>query len=231
MRGFLDLGIFLTPSYLKSSRARSDQFDGRGVDNADRALEAPGQPESGSMSKTWPKGLQMLQDAPEQFFGHGCVPNFVCVRQVVPARGSGAAHRRQWSRMQPQGVTDVIEAQGVGQLRKKQTDHMAPRTKRAGLIFNTRFSRQLRNQMVRNPFAKLCENRDFRLAWLRSGLLFFHPCRVAGKITSAKPFFISGYGMALFSNQSSVVNRARLGRKKDQPQRTQGTQRGRPPDA
>jgi hypothetical protein len=50
-----------------------------------------------------------------------------------------------------------------------------------------------------NPFAKLGENRDFRTAWLSFGFVFFHPCRVAGKTTSAK-LFLFGYGMPVITD-------------------------------
>ena len=47
----------------------------------------------------------------------------------------------------------------MGHLGIKQTDHMTPRTERAGLGFAPRGPRQLRHQMVRNQIAKLPQKR------------------------------------------------------------------------
>jgi hypothetical protein len=102
--------------------------------------------------------------------------------------------------VQIQGITNVIEADGVSQLGEEQTNDVAPRKERAGLFVHPGFPRQSRNQMGGNPFAKLGENRDFRTAWLSFGFVFFHPCRVAGKTTSAK-LFLFGYGMPVISYQ------------------------------
>src|SRR5213594_897705 len=88
----------------------------------------------------------------------------------------------------------LIEAEGMGQLCKKQSHDMTPRAKGAGFLIHPRLPRQLGNQVSGNPVAKLSKNREFRAAWLRFGFLFFHPCRVAGVNHSAKSFFAQAMG-------------------------------------
>lgn len=62
--------------------------------------------------------------------------------------------------MQAQRVADVVEAEAVSELRVEQTDHMAPGTERARLIFHARPSCQLRRQMRWNEVAKLPQQGD-----------------------------------------------------------------------
>jgi hypothetical protein len=44
------------------------------------------------------------------------------------------AQSREWAGVQPQSITRVIETQGVHQLGVEQSDDLAPRTERAGVV-------------------------------------------------------------------------------------------------
>src|SRR5690348_8569921 len=53
---------------------------------------------------------------------------FIGVGKVVAAGRPCPAQSRKRPTVQPQGITDIIEAEGVGQLRKEHADHVTPGT-------------------------------------------------------------------------------------------------------
>ena len=63
---------------------------------------------------------------------------FVGVGQVVAGGWRGAAQRRERPGIESEGITDVVEADGVGQLREEQRDDVTPRRKRAGFRIDLR---------------------------------------------------------------------------------------------
>ena len=73
---------------------------------------------------------------------------------------------------EPQGVTDVVEAQGVGQLRIDQTHDMTPRREGAGEFRHAAGPGQLWHQMIGNEIAKLAQKRKLTGGWLASCLFF-----------------------------------------------------------
>ena len=91
--------------------------------------------------------------------------------------------------MEPQGVTDVVEPQRVGELSIEQGKDMTPRRVGPGLLLGARGTAQLRNQVRRNVIAKLPQRRQLRDGWPGSVFRFIHPRRVARKRPSRQPFF------------------------------------------
>ncbi len=99
------------------------------------------------------------------------------------------ANCRQGTRVQPQRVANAGESQGVGQLGVEEADHMAPRTKWAGLSVYPGVPGQLRHEMSGSEIAELVQQRDFAARWLEVGFawptlwqvnllqtkFFFHP--------------------------------------------------------
>ena len=186
------LGRSLASPMLGPVHARDHQFDRGRVHDVDDSLETARQPEASPAREARLERLQMFQDAPEQLLGHRRIPMLVGMRKIVAAGRRRPTQRRERPRMQTQRVTDVVETQGVGQLRKEQSHDMAPGTKGAGFFIHPGFSGQLGHEVLRNPVAKLTQDGELRTAWLGFGFLFFHSCRVAGKINSTKLFLWDG---------------------------------------
>ena len=59
--------------------------------------------------------------------------------------------------MMPQCVADVVKPDGMGQLRKEQTDHMTPWPEGARLFIDPVPPRQFFRQMRRDKFTKLMQ--------------------------------------------------------------------------
>ena len=86
--------------------------------------------------------------------------------------------------MQVKSVADVIESNRMGELGVQQSDHLAPRAERPGLLLDSMFPGQLGDQVVWDEVAELPEDGEFGAGWLRR-FSVFHPCRVAGESASA----------------------------------------------
>ena len=89
-------------------------------------------------SKARRKLLQMPQHLPEQRLHHVAVALPIGMRKSVSARGNRSPDRPELGRMMPQGVADVVKPDGMGQLRKEQTDHMTPWREGARLFIDPR---------------------------------------------------------------------------------------------
>jgi len=87
---------------------------------------------------------------------------------------------------EPQPVADVVEPDGMGELRINQADQMAPRTEGARFLVHAGLPCQLRHQIVGNQIANLPQHGKLASAW--KGCCFFHPCRVAGQTGFSKLF-------------------------------------------
>jgi hypothetical protein len=94
--------------------------------------------------------------------------------------------------MQPQTVTHVIQTHRVCELRKEHRNHVAPWTEAARPVCRSGAARQLSDQVRRNQIAQLSKDGELAPGWCE--LMFFHPCRVAGKFHS-RQLFVSSYGM------------------------------------
>lgn len=88
--------------------------------------------------------------------------------------------------MQAQAVTDVVEADGVGELGVEQRDDMAPVTEGPSETFQ-QVAGQLGDQVGRNQMAKLPQHGQLGTGW-RALVFLFHPDRVAGNPASANLF-------------------------------------------
>ena len=90
--------------------------------------------------------------------------------------------------MQPQGITDIVEPDGMGQLGIEQAHDMTPGRKRAGTLNHASIPRQLGHQMRRNKIAELVQEREAAARWLvRCGFIHPLPC---GRFTRGKPTLI-----------------------------------------
>ena len=95
------------------------------------APETPGDSfASVSTGKAGMKSLQMAEHRPENLFRQACVPLLVGMGEVVAAGRRGGPQRHQKPAVQAQGVADIVEADGVGQVCVDQADQMAPWRKR-----------------------------------------------------------------------------------------------------
>src|SRR6516164_8745474 len=167
------------------------------------APETTSQPfTSSSRAKSRSKLLQVLEHRPEQPFGQRSVATLIGMGKVVATRSSGSAQGRKRAAVQSQRVTDVVQADGVSQLRKEHADHVTPCTEGTCHGIHTRLARKFRNQMRRNEIAKLSKNAEFGCGWF--GVSFFHLCRVTELKNHSNHFFLcfnqDSYGMAVFSN-------------------------------
>ena len=175
----------LTPAMFGPVQTPGDQLDGGRVHDVNHPLEPEGETRPVLCAKVRGQRLQVRQHFPEQLFGQAGIPLPVGMGKPVLARRCGPANRRQRPGAQPQGIANVIEAQTVRHLGIKQTDHMTPRTERAGLGFTSRGPCQLRHQMVGNQIAKLPQKRKLTGGWLVSCLIIHAlPC---GRAQTRKP--------------------------------------------
>lgn len=97
----------------------------------------------------------MSQHVPEELVGESRVPLLTRMREVIKAGRRRPAHRGERPAVQTQRVANVIEANGMVDLRIDQADDVAPGTKGPGLSFDARLPRELRHQMVRDEIAKV----------------------------------------------------------------------------
>jgi hypothetical protein len=88
----------------------------------------------------------------------------------------------QWQR-----ITQIIQADAMGQLRIGQTHHMAPRLERARLILRPGWPRNFGDQVLGNKIANLVQDAELGTGW--GYFEFIHPCRVAGARKKFQPFF------------------------------------------
>src|SRR6516162_9505584 len=177
------------------------------------APETTSQPfTSSSRAKSRSKLLQVLEHRPEQPFGQRSVATLIGMGKVVATRSSGSAQGRKRAAVQSQRVTDVVQADGVSQLRKEHADHVTPCTEGTCHGIHTRLARKFRNQMRRNEIAKLSKNAEFGCGWF--GVSFFHLCRVTELKNHSNHFFLcfnqDSYGMAVRKNRISllIINRS-----------------------
>jgi len=88
--------------------------------------------------------------------------------------GKGVARRRkcdpdtpEQAGMMAQSVTDIIETNGMGELRVEQRHHVTPRGERPRLGFDPVLAGQLGDQVAWNQVANLRENAELRFGgWL-----------------------------------------------------------------
>src|SRR6516225_12193231 len=139
-----------------------------------------------SCGKSRRKLLEMIQHCPEQPFSERSIAALIGVGKIVTAGRSRPAQGRKWTAVQPQRITDVIQTDGVGQLRKEHADHMTPGAKGSRHAIHAGLPRKFRHQVRRNQIAKLPENSEFGCGWF--GVSFHHLCRVTKLKSHANHF-------------------------------------------
>jgi len=87
--------------------------------------------------------------------------------------------------VQLQGITQVIQANAMGQFRIAQAHHMAPMGERARLILRPSGPRNFRDQVLGNKIANLSQDAELGAGW--GYFEFIHPCRVAGARKKFQP--------------------------------------------
>ena len=138
--------------------AVGDQGDSRGIHGMDRPLKSVRQsPVASSRTESRGKLLQMLKHLPEKSLHHVAVAILVGVRKRIAAWGHRSPDHRQFGCVMTQGVADIIEADGMGQLGKKQAHYMTPGRKSARLFIDPVFAGQFLRQMRRDKFTKLMQ--------------------------------------------------------------------------
>jgi len=179
------LGGRLAAAMFGPVQAAGDQLDGGGIYQVDHAFEAEGKPRSAVPAKTGVEFLQMAEDGIEKVLSHLSGAFTVGSGECIFAGRIRATHCRERSRMQTQGIADIVEPDGMGQLGIEQTHDMTPRRERAGAFDNASIPRQFGNQMRRNKIAELMQEREAAARWLvRCGFIHPLPC---GRFTRGKP--------------------------------------------
>lgn len=184
----------LAPSVLRPIHARGDQRDGGRIHYMNHAAKAAGDtPAPAAESETGREALKMIAHRPENLFGQPSIAHLVGMGEGIAAGCRGSAQRGEQIPVQPQSVADIIEPDGVGELRVEQAHQMAPGGKRARLPVHARRPRQLRHQMRRNEIANLPQHRKFVSAWSWPWsflFLFFHvPAERQGNISTPSHLF------------------------------------------
>jgi len=133
--------------------------------------------------------LQFLEHLPKQGLGHPRVAFPVGMRERILARRCGPTNGRERSGIQAQRIADIVQSQGVRQLRIDQTEYVTPWLEGAALGFGIVLSCQSAHQMVGNQIAQLSQESKPTPRWL-AVLTFLHhlPC---GRSSIPKPPFSS----------------------------------------
>ena len=151
----------------------------------------------------------MIEHRPEQPFSQRSIPALIGVGKIVAARRARPAQSRKRPAVQPQRVADVVQTDGVSQLRKQHTHYVTPRAEGSRHGIHAGLARKFRNQMRWNQIAKLPQNGEFGDGWF--GISFLHLCRVTELKSHANHFFLcfnwKSYGMAVIWNCPGVYIR------------------------
>ncbi len=115
------LGGNLAPAVFGPVEGGGHQLDGGGVHNVNEAFETEGELGTAVAAEGRLQGLQMIQHGPEELLGHFRVAGAVGVGQRVFRRCGGRAQRRQRTRVKPQRVADVVEAEAVSKHKGRRT--------------------------------------------------------------------------------------------------------------
>src|SRR5207237_6344416 len=83
--------------------------------------------------------------------------------------------------------TDIVKADGVGQLSKEHAHHVTPGTEGSRLGIHAGLARKFGHQMGWNQIAKLSQNRELGGGWF--GISFLHLCRVTELKSHSNHFF------------------------------------------
>ena len=154
----------------------------------DVRLENP----AASLDKARRRFAQVAQHLPKQLFGHRGRPFAVGIGKPIATRRRCTAHANQRTRVQLQGIAQVIQPEAVAELSVEQAHHRAPRRKTARLTLVASGPRNLRHQERRNVIANLAQDGELGTGWSYFELI--HPCRVAGANKRLQPFLSNPVG-------------------------------------
>jgi hypothetical protein len=84
------------------------------------------------------------------------------------------------------GVTNIVESNTVAELGVRETDHMTPGAKGAGVILHARVPRYFADKVGGNKVANLAQNVEVGSCWFDFD---FHPRLVAGLQTLSQHIF------------------------------------------
>jgi hypothetical protein len=130
----------------------------------------------------------MIKHRPEQTFGQRSVAALIGVGKIVATRSTRPAQGRKRPAVKPQRITDVVQTDGMSQLRKEHTDYVTPRTEGSRHGIHAGLARKFPNQMRWNQIAKLPQNSEFGAGWF--GISFLHLCRVTELKSHSNHFFL-----------------------------------------
>ena len=147
----MHLSRSLTTTVLGAVHTVGDQCNGRGVDGMNRLLKAAGQAAVATRrSELRIKRLEMLKDSPKQLLHHVTVAVLVGVRERVAAWWHRTTNRSKFCAMVAKAITDIVQPNRMGELSKKKTHYMTPRSKSSGLLVHTVLLRKVCCQMRRD---------------------------------------------------------------------------------
>jgi len=147
----MNLGRRLSSAVFGPGHAVGDELDSRRIDGMDGLAKAP--------QVTIPEfplgeagGLlhQVIHHFPVKVFRHLTGPDLVGVAEVVPAWGHCASDRRQRIPVHLQAVTDIIQADGVGDLSVQQGHDVTPRRVSPTLLVDAMCLRDPLDHVPRN---------------------------------------------------------------------------------
>jgi hypothetical protein len=157
------------------------------------------------------KGLEMPEHGPEELLGQRGAAVFSRVGKAVAARGRGAADGRERAAVNPEGVADIVESDGVAELGIEHGNDMAPCREGAAEFIDAGVPGQLGNEVGGNEVAKLPKAAEFRGGWTGC-LCSFHPCRVAGSNAPVHPLGLCGsFSMGRLCSQIDDLELIRRG--------------------
>lgn len=159
------LGGGLAAAVFGPVHAVGDELHGGGVHGMDPDFETPQQSLAlAGAGEIRARVLEMAEGGPEQFFDEQGVALLVGVGEGV-ARWRGDAEAGERRAFEPQPVADVIEADGVGELREEHRREMAGDAEGAGLGIDSRLAGVAADQMARNEIEHLLEDDHIRAGW------------------------------------------------------------------
>src|SRR5258708_4420829 len=130
----------------------------------------------------------MIKHRPEQPFSQPSVAALIGVGKIVAAGRSRSAQGRKRAAVQSQRVTDVVQTNGMSQLRKEHTHYVTPHTEGSRHGIHAGLARKFGNQMRRNQIAKLSQNSELGCGWF--GLSFFSPLSSDKVKEPCQPLFL-----------------------------------------
>ena len=136
----------------------------------DCLAEASGQALVADTKSSRNGAIEMGQRPPEKCLHHVAVTSLVGVGEGVAGGRESSAQTAEPAGGDAQGVADIVESEGVGELREEQAGHMAPRGEGAGLLINPVLAGELRDEMRGSELAELGEDGQLGMSWF----LIFH---------------------------------------------------------